>query len=59
MKAGSDDRFLISEVIERLLSIEKLYELLAWLKSQNAPGTPRDDEGPEASAWLDDEEEAE
>ncbi|GGF38166.1 hypothetical protein GCM10010922_11870 [Microbacterium sorbitolivorans] len=59
VKAGSDDRFLISEVIERLLSIDKLYELLAWLKAQNAPGTPRDDEGPEASVAFDDEEDAE
>jgi hypothetical protein len=59
VKAGSDDRFLISEVIERLLSIEKLYELLAWLKTQNTPGTLRDDDGPEASIAFDDEEDAE
>jgi hypothetical protein len=46
-------------VIERLLSIEKLYELLAWLKTQNTPGTLRDDDGPEASIAFDDEEDAE
>jgi len=42
-KAGSDDRFVISDVIERMLSVDRLHELHAWLKEQNTPGASRND----------------
>ncbi|MGO1307837.1 MAG: hypothetical protein ACTMIH_10535, partial [Microbacterium gubbeenense] len=51
-KAGSDDRFVISDVIERMLSIDRLHELHAWLKEQNSPDAVR----PAASDDIDEED---
>lgn len=49
--ASTGDRFEVSRAIEVLLPLEKLHDLLAWLREQNAATDP-DGDGPTTPAGI-------